>query len=98
MQETAKRLEFLLVKCDDSIHAGIHRHQVIGGRFHHPGHLCLRKSLLDGITHRQRMDDIADSAEFHDQHILHFDSPLIFSITFVVERPATKAMNSTLPP
>ena len=102
LQKSAQRLEIFFVKNDNPVHAGIHGQQVIGWRLHNPGDFRLGIGLFDGIAHRQRMNDVADGAELHDEDIFyvfeHHFIPLIFSITFVVERPATICTNSTRPP
>jgi hypothetical protein len=92
-QKTANGLEFLLMESDDLIHIGIHRQKIISWRLYDPGQMRLRESFLDGIGHRQCMDDIADGTELDYEYILHgqrLESPFLW-VTLILYPPAAKS-------
>ena len=99
-QEAAQGAEFLFLEDDDLIDTGVHRDDVIGGRLDDPGDARLRVRFLDSVGNGKRMNHIADRAELDDEDVLHgsLASSWIFSMTCVVERPATIGTKATRPP
>ena len=104
MKEAADRAESLLFKDDDVIDAGVHFDDAARGGLDNPGDAAVRPFLLELVADGQGVHDVADGAELDDEDVFrgHPRFPSIsfriFSMTFVVERPATRSTNSTRPP
>ena len=60
MLEAAERTELLLLEQNQLVNHRHHFEDFIGRRFHHPADMAIRIPVLQGISHRQGMEHIAD--------------------------------------
>ena len=103
-KESAHGTKALLFKKNNVVNVRIARKNIVGCRLDNPRQMRFGIRLLNRIGHGERMNDVADGAEFDNQDVVHDAPPplpyfrLILSMIFVVERPGTRPMKCTSPP